>query len=413
MSNMSADTITRIRANFNDGTWEKLPDYVLTGGFFTTDALGGTPPFAVHKSLTQPGMVAFYDSAEKANAGRETIMKAGRFLAKFRPELAQDVIRQIVERYMSSLIKRELTFAATEEEIQEVYENGPNSCMSGEASRYNSSIHPTRVYAAGDLQVAHIGTESRAICWPEKKLYGRTYGNTEAARDKLENALGNAGFTYSEHATVGARLLLVKEEFGYVCPYLDGGLCADPQGKFLIISRHDGIPADSQTGVIGGRICEICEQSFSPEYNEAMCESCQEDHSCCESCGDMTHHDDMYYIESESAHICQFCYNREYSRCDDCRESFEDSKVTELGGKNYCSGCLRDNSEQCAYCGELSAIGHSTTPDCGEESYCSRDCMTDHHDEECSACERERNIVCRGDTSANLDLFTMKELEVA
>ena len=78
-------------------------------------------------------------------------------------------------------------------EIERVYLEGPTSCMSYEAGDEDirESIHPVRVYGAGDLAVAYMRNargkiNARTICRPEKKVYGRLYGASGRLREALE-----------------------------------------------------------------------------------------------------------------------------------------------------------------------------------------------------------------------------------
>ena len=124
----------------------------------------------------------------------------------------------------------ELKFATTREEMRMVYENGPASCMCGDVSRFfthKAAPHPVKSYAGGDLAVAYLQRKSgkisaRVLCWPEKKIYNRLYGEDTSMLDSLLKAEGyQCGHLY------GAKLCLVnvskftKAANTYLIPSID------------------------------------------------------------------------------------------------------------------------------------------------------------------------------------------------
>ena len=396
-----------IEAQYESGAWTPVPDYLGTFYIIPPD---DSVPFAVHKSISSPGMIAFYESVAKAEAQRETITKVGRFLTRFRPELSQDEIRKLAERYQAEQAQGVLTFATTEEEIEEVYVSGPHSCMAGPLTRYNfkSSIHPTRVYAAGDLAVAHIGTDSRVLCWPEKKIYGRIYGNTESQRNILENTLNDMGYSYGPYKFYGAKLLLIEDQDSHVMPYLDNDLEVEERGGYFIIVR-DGIAANSQSGLLCTKECSVCGNNIgnNDEYDD-MCESCYDEHSYCSNCEELTHCDNITYLEGPDLSLCQHCLSSRYTRCESCEEYVKDKEITEaISGinrtKSYCSDCASDRAISCAACGEYVLNDYALLADCGE-SFCCATCR-EEHDTSCLDCEESRDTLSAGDTSENLDMF--------
>lgn len=188
----------------------------------------------------------------------------------------------------------DLHYAITEDEWEDVYTNGPDSCMSKDASDYNTDgYHPVRVYAAGDLQLAYLLSRTedgegdivaRAIVWPAKKIYVRAYG--EYASD-LQNELRMLG--YQEGSLKGARLLLERRGFGIVCPYLDSGGWVSIAEDYLIIGNdctgdHEARNTD---GIICSAQCERCEDGCEDTREvqvrantyEMWCERCQDNHS--------------------------------------------------------------------------------------------------------------------------------------
>ena len=395
-----------IEAQYESGAWAPIPDYL---GTFYIAPPDDSVPFAVHKSISKPGMIAFYESVAKAEAQRETITKVGRFLTRFRPELSQDDIRKLAEQYQAEQGQNVLTFATTEDEIEEVYVNGPNSCMAGNARKFKSSMHPARVYAAGDLAIAHIGTDSRVLCWPEKKVYGWIYGDTESRRDTLKNVLKDIGYSYEPYKFCGAKLLLVEDEDSYVMPYLDNSLEVEERNGYFIIVEN-GITADSTNGLLSTKECSVCSNSIasSDDYVD-MCRSCYDEHSYCDRCEELTHCDDTTYLKGPDLTLCSHCLSADYTRCGSCEQYVEDKDAHEvISGtnrtENYCSDCVSDHAIPCATCDEYVLKDNALLTDCGE-SFCCTACK-EEHDPSCLDCEESRDALTAGDTSENLDMFS-------
>ncbi len=216
-----------------------------------------------HVSIKNPGNIAFTSSAEKGAADIQTTMKPGRYLTQFYGhQLTPEQIRDEANRFIAKYGKVSLKFAKTPDEFERVYVNGPRSCMSHTADKFQSSMHPVRVYGAGDIECAYLSDEdgaitARALCWPEQKLYGRVYGD-----EKIETLLQAEGYSYAEEALVGARMLKVRDEKsgGLVVPYVDHVFSAKDAGDFLVIECGGEINCEVANGLTNqGRYCEHCE----------------------------------------------------------------------------------------------------------------------------------------------------------
>ncbi|MHC4093516.1 MAG: hypothetical protein ACYSVY_25130, partial [Planctomycetota bacterium] len=182
-------------------------------------AIGSMPDLDhfAHVSTADPSKLAYTASEKHGEADRQTRMKPGKYLKKyFGDVLDAKEIQRWAGAFAGENENIEVGFATDPDDIVEVYENGPRSCM--------SSQDAVRVYGAGDLAIAYLGPQddatARALCWPAKQVFGRIYG--DGAR--LGQALMAMG--YSEAGRTGfngARLLLEREGSGYVCPYIDYG----------------------------------------------------------------------------------------------------------------------------------------------------------------------------------------------
>lgn len=202
----------------------------------------------VHVSVNNPKLLAYTPDEAKGEADRQIQMKPGKYLQQFFGDvLTQKQITFYAEWWAKGerpvsldIDGSDLLFAQTPDEIVEVYAEGPSSCMHGSDC--------VAVYGAGDLAVAYLKRKeddkiiARALCWPEKKTFGRVYPNTDSWEDdgfesefESESAYGTLfqqlrarGFTsIQERSDVfdGARLLVRESENegrGYFrMPYLD------------------------------------------------------------------------------------------------------------------------------------------------------------------------------------------------
>lgn len=189
--------------------------------------------------LTKEGLINFYPSFTQMYEDRPQVVSIGRFLqtawkqldesfdgwmTDCHGELTDERIRLFTE-IPKALTPDDVKFARTPDEIELVYRNGPQSCMSHDTGRYSTrGFHPVRVYGAGDLAVAYLpkrrdpnSYSQRALCWPEKKIYSRIYGT-----GPLEGFLKSLGFTSGTFH--GAKLLKIPVDGvnnHFVLPYVD------------------------------------------------------------------------------------------------------------------------------------------------------------------------------------------------
>jgi hypothetical protein len=245
----------------------------------------------VHMSLKQPGMISFTENANKGALDRQApATRAGRYLQRFYADvLTPTEIEQWSAKADLAGGHRAVKVTLDESEIILVYENGPNSCMSGNFV-FDGHIHPSAVYAGPDLGVAYMGemdnATSRAVVWVEKKLYFRVYGNETRMKQLLEDAGYRQG-THDEF--VGARLRAIKDENGggYIMPYVDMvGAAVLEEGHF-VLSGVDGVDLHITCGT-----------------TEAVCRY------SCDNCGEIVDEDDVvpvYFSERRHAGSDSWC----------------------------------------------------------------------------------------------------------
>jgi hypothetical protein len=243
-------------------------------------------------SNTIEGMLAYYASPAHRAAERLSVIKPGRYLRKFFGDLMDDgTIEVLAQRWSNEFAPRPLIVTQDADEIENVYRKGPSSCMTFRHGGYDGECHPARVYAGPDLAVAYIGDENeadgRAVVWPDKKIFGRTYGDNA----RMEAALKLAGYREAKSGEFDrARLQRFEGREGIVCPYLDMVGQVDDNGTHLIITPHGDYEARGADGVIdslrGGRtVCAHCEDRYDDEdegsYVEgvgSVCDYCLEHH---------------------------------------------------------------------------------------------------------------------------------------
>lgn len=270
----------------DDNAWKQREQTRLdTGHYIKLPAAWDLTPIAdhfLHLAREDQSMVAFTESPNHGAMDRQTRMTPGRYLQRYYPQLSQEEMK----RYIALVDKSsELKIARTADEIEHVYTYGPHSCMAGphqdnrdededyecdDDQYFESWCHPVRAYGDSDLAVAYLEASkkritARAVIWPEKKLYGRVYGD-EA---RLRQALQDQGYRSSASFAEGARIRLIedKESGALVLPYLDGcnTLKRDPDDpKRLIITYNDWtICADSTDGL-------AYESQICPKTGERM-----------------------------------------------------------------------------------------------------------------------------------------------
>ncbi|SHH04338.1 hypothetical protein [Bradyrhizobium erythrophlei] len=248
----AGDWRERQATRLTDGTLIKLP------------AAWDLPPIKDHFAhldpVKRPGMICFTENDELGVIDRVTVLTPGRYIGRFyETEEKMDDARR---RKLIALVdpSGELLYARTPEEITKVYMEGPSSCMDGSHACEFEKLPcwPTAVYGAGDLVLAYTVNnkgriQSRCLIWPEKKLYGRIYGDVQRMQKQLEDE----GYTTERERhdadgngahLVGARLMKVLYSDGRytVLPYFDDiGLVVD--GGDVWISVEETPAGSSET----------------------------------------------------------------------------------------------------------------------------------------------------------------------
>lgn len=297
--------------------------------------------------VTDEGFVRYYmnlsDSRRNIKCGSTTI---GRYLNTFADQYKIDSaeIARLSIRHSETFEKEnyKLHFTTDPDQIEEVYVNGPSSCMSipmwhedidpDDDDGYFEDIpeHPTRVYGnSPDLALAYLTNKqgeysARTLVWPDKKIYGRVYGD----EDRITTRLKEQGYT--QNHLEGARIKKVpvphpegREKPAYLGPYVDYCPYVHEKGEFLIISKTFNPKTSVAAQMTGGilyshRYCPECDANSqfdgvnAREVNETYCSDCAKIHLWyCEHCNYHSSKNDkpttVYVGKDETQDVCPYC----------------------------------------------------------------------------------------------------------
>jgi hypothetical protein len=328
----------------------------------------------VRVSDLDPRQLAYYQSPEKAAIGLRTRLKPGRYLSKYFADILSEKERARMARWQETgALDTDydndnlypFALAKDEDEITEVYEQGPHSCMSGPADDEDGDFegaggrHPATVYAAGDLAIAYLSDENdkpvaRALCWPERKVFGRVYPTPDvytqdgfasrADSEAMQSALTNRMLAMGWHRDNDrefrdARLRkVVLGDSSVLMPYLDNQYTFSDSDDGFVMSRggHSATRTDGTAEYYGNtRGCDRCGGRFdADDMNEVF-----------------TSTDDSGGRHSED--WCDCCVSAETFYCEGFNERFANSvSHVEVDGETYTRRYARQNFTVCAHSGD-------------------------------------------------------------
>jgi hypothetical protein len=296
------------------------------------------PGHYAHISRKDPSKIAFTENAKKGAADLKTMLSPGRYLMRFFSErITKTQIKDLATQYAATYNPVKYALARTAKQIELAYLRGPNSCMSAPVDSYaTKGIHPVRAYAGPDLAIAYLKVQrritARTVCWPEKKLYSRIYGDSY----RLASALHKDG--YKQGNLAGARMskiLVPGMKKTYICPYVDGERIVHVTDDHLVIGRPssakyvqlDGSRTDGRAGPFSyecGNCGNYCEEIDHPivvqDFGERWCDECATEYlHRCEATQQyygnedniVTLHDGVvwarYYWSDNGGHRCRLC----------------------------------------------------------------------------------------------------------
>jgi hypothetical protein len=330
-----------------------------------------------HLDTKDISKIAFTEGDELGKIDRVTILTPGRYLTRYYPEVDDGHRRRLIAAIDPA---GEILFAKTREEISDVYINGPSSCMDGKHDFSDlEPFWPTEPYAGGDLVLAYVKNaqgriQSRCLCWPEKMLFGRCYGDIQ----RMIQAMIAEGYTYLRNEKdcfetpfpEGARILKIPHPtkmHTYVMPYFDDINLVIDKGDHFETSPDDIDTLASGTKYIscGGQsgqsmLYQMCpriragrpahEFQFVHGVNEEWSEQAISNHSfVCTATGKRYPTDWMIRMATPG-----ILWNREYfaehgAYCDLTRKAHPKTEMVKLGYRTMHQGIahrLNDNEEE-------------------------------------------------------------------
>jgi hypothetical protein len=360
--------ITVLKAsNFNDYSYQMRHNWFYSRR--SKEAQWNFP----HVSKLRKGNIAFTESADRGARNIKTSIRPGRYLERFY-NLPRSETRRFANDFMVAYGEMVLKFATTIEDIDFVFEHdrGPNSCMTYTLDQYINGYLPARVYACpgSDLQVAYIAVlddedkpyrvSARVVVWPEKKVYGRVYGEIQKIEPLLLAQGYKAGWFY------GAKLPKIPsgDRGAWYMPYLDGACGLQDNGDHWVIcdqtnDKCDAI-AQSTSGTIElGAGCDYCSEirrslTHIVDVSEHWCARCRQDHAFyCGACGEYYSNEDTSAFDMQDVEqmYCEHCYNRYGGWCDASNSYWTTSELVELwDGRKWNREYFRENGIRCKTC---------------------------------------------------------------
>lgn len=330
---------------FSTGEWQKLP-------WADEPWANKHPEHYAHNSIADPCQIAYYATEAEAQMDVVTTLSPGRYLTTYYSDVLSST--EIQQWAVKVDVECDLKFATTPEEIVEIYShpNSPASCMrySDDSGQWRGGPNPTFIYGAGDLAIAYLERRgkivARGLCWPEKKVYGRIYGDVDRMTMRLDaegytcdvsshnmEGRGNGGFN-------GARLLrVVSDNYPdyYIMPYIDSGYGVKQHptdsNLFVLTYASGDVPCTYTNGLSG-----------DPD------EDCDYDYYC-EACATGIPEGDDYYIEGWG-HYCYVCYEPRARQCYHCDCSYHRDDVIYVDDEPYCRRCHDEHTFSCDRCEE-------------------------------------------------------------
>ena len=269
----------------------------------------------------EKGLVEVIPSPDK----KPIFMKYGRLLKNLGQPEEEIQIESTKLTTLKVACQKELKFTTSSEEVIDVYERGPQSCMRG--------CDSVGAYATDDVAVAYIEDGDKVIartvvCINEEigKHYVRIYGFGEP----LEYLLKKAGFIKGD--LEGCVILKLEDDTGIKAPFLDGCNGIVDNGDTLEIVRYGAkYTADQTSGYLDMRQCDICgehvaedAECYSEYLGETLCEECfSESHVYVDGNHYHTSSEDIqqlenddYVMREEAAYVD---YRDEWHHIDDCQ----------------------------------------------------------------------------------------------
>lgn len=243
-------------------------DRIASGELEALPAKWDLPPIEdhfAHLDKTDPTKIAFTEDEKLGVIDRVTATSPGRYLSRFYPDIDDDRRRKLIAAIDPN---GDIIFGFKPEDFEYVYLNGPGSCMDSKHEFPKAQVWPTSIYGAGDLAIAYSKNrqgriQSRAVVWPEKKLFGRVYGDVQRFKSALESEGYTSLWDVAAHSSIGhfhgAKLLKIESETQpgwFIAPYFDNIRNAVDRGDhFVAVEKVE--PGDIYIGGSTQGVCQL------------------------------------------------------------------------------------------------------------------------------------------------------------
>lgn len=300
-------SIIRVLRLWTDNGWEYI-DMIKLGMSENSNKLFGNfqPLHNLHRSVTEPSMVAYYPSLRHMREGREVKTRLGKYLTTYKNEfnLSESDIKTVVEGFNGFLNSQSgwvVSFIDHDDEQGWVnaYSDGSaiRSCMTGETA-VRVYAHSKSVLKLAILKNAEGSIIARSIVRDDdRKGYLRVYPAPDNAPEGrfLRDHLCAVGYK-NEIDLDGCLLQAIESGHGgYVAPYIDSGRTGTQKGELITI---DGVSYIE----VGSGYLDL-----------AMTGGVTDEMSTCADCGEGMADDDSTYIEYHDHSVCQSCADDNYT----------------------------------------------------------------------------------------------------
>jgi hypothetical protein len=264
--------------------------------------------------------IAFYADEKALKRDILTETTPGRYLTKFHSDLFNEAaVRSWTDKHRELYAPIEFGVTSDADQIEEIYRNGPDSCMSHHVEDYGMHIHPVRAYGKGpgnyghNAGVAYVRKnddyKARAVVNTDAKEYVRMYGDSVL----LERELRKAGYEHVSglEGLVMARLVdHIGGQPALVLPYLDGSCdWVTDHGNHLVVSDTGDYESESCGYVYlegGSTKCDCCGERYHAddmasahcgESEVEICRGCLDEYYLCDEEGE--YHNRDYVIRND------------------------------------------------------------------------------------------------------------------
>jgi len=230
---------------------------------------------------------------------KATKMRIGKFLKRHKyPEAEINTISAKLSE-LKTMLQAPYKLTTSSEEVIDVYNRGPHSCMKGSDS--------VGVYATDDVAVAYLEVNgevlARTVVCSNEEI-GKHYVSAYGFKEPLIQQLENDGFI--EGDLEGCELKLIKDRNNVLMPYLDGCTNVDVHSDYIQIDS-----------------CGVYEAQSTSGYLYKTCENC----GCVE--------DDMIWSEYLEESLCTDCYYEMHVEIDNDWYHIESDEIQKLENDDY------------------------------------------------------------------------------